>query len=913
MTKLILACALLVVGCADLATFSAECGDFEIDPGEDCDEGEAATERCDACRLVCDASRECHGFTGYACGADGFCRAPSGRLGSTFTELATLARDFTITDVDGDLYGDVISVSGTSLTVHYGDAVGDLAFEASTLIPTLRGGPTFADIDGDLTTDVVIPTADGVAAYSSPYQVLSPHPFVLDVGNEQSCGDTRRLEGLPFQVLALDDNYLAVLTSRSDNLKLGVAIISADQKTVCAQPGSARQVCDVYVGDLTGGLVPAPGVFGVETYDTSTPGEPGKVISFTSALPGGGSCVLNFVRRTGMADFEVTEIFADSTVTRPVALADLEGGGCPSVIDSVSFPPTAPSPREFRGGGVPGACLVAGAATPLSLPAGSFAVSSVRFDPLAGAVSYAPDAIVTTGGVYAIRSSRLAPRELYLSDRQLTSATSADIDADGDLDIVAIGSGAEDVDLIQRASGDNFLLLRLDTVGAVTRFSVGDFDGNEIADIAYAEVFVDSQRLNVAYGTRDRPLAPVDVGTFRDIVGLVRIQTIDSTDPDLIVDDLIVFDLVDPAAVTPVMTLLHGSPQRTMQSFFDPRKGNSSTSTVFTGVAAGNFFPSVGAEPYMDLVAIDGARFGAAGVWPLEGTAAGVFSYSKATNTGTDLGACAVSSTDPVVPAAPAPKFCTDSARYASWPRANDNDVVIGIDNGGAGRNLVVLDPLDPGVGTAAPNAAMTIMAFPTIAAIDGLEVRSMRIADLEGDGQRELFVAFGPAELVASKGAIVRCQLGDDGVPVACADLATEIPALAGMGCVDATVARVTPSRIPAAPAPATASELPAPQDLVIVCHREVVVPDGGGPDKVTVSELFRVHHDGRGYRAASLVLQFGSIEVLHAGDVTGDGLDDILGIRINRTTIPSLVVFPQCPSNDNTCGALAAQDDEP
>ena len=36
MIKLTLACAILLVGCTDLETFEAECGDFEIDPGEDC-------------------------------------------------------------------------------------------------------------------------------------------------------------------------------------------------------------------------------------------------------------------------------------------------------------------------------------------------------------------------------------------------------------------------------------------------------------------------------------------------------------------------------------------------------------------------------------------------------------------------------------------------------------------------------------------------------------------------------------------------------------------------------------------------------------------------------------------------------------------------------------------------------------
>jgi hypothetical protein len=914
--KLAALCLIALAACTDLPAFEEQCGNFEIDRGEDCDEGEAATERCDSCRLVCDANRTCHGFAGYACGADGYCRAPSGRLASTITERATLAHTFMITDVDRDYYADVVSVSGTSLTVNYGDPVGDLAFQASTLIPSLSGEPTFTDIDGDESTDVVIPTADGVAAYSSPFSVLSPHPFVLGL-DPDSCPLGENLEGMPFHVFPLDDNHVAVLVSRVGSNKLGVAVINTDDRDICADPGTARQVCDVFVGDSSMGEGMDPGLFfGFAEYDTSTPTSRGKMIAVTSALPGGGSCVIDFRRETTESSFTSTEIFTDPSITQPAVLADIDGTGCPSLIDTISdpMPPAPPQAREFRAQGSPGACGLTGTSQTFPLPPGTFAVGSAAIDPLAAGSLVGSDAVVTTDGIYAIPVSRVGAVRLYVSDRPLTSATSADIDADGDLDIIAVSQGAEDIDVILRTSGDNFLLLRLDTVGAVTLFVVGDFDGNEVSDIAYTELFVDSQRLNIAYGTRDRPLEPADAGAFRYVVGLVPIQTSDSTDPNKIVDDLIVLDIVDKTTTppVPVMTLLHGSPQRTMQSFFDPRKGTTAmaptTPTVFTGVAAGNFFATPGAARYVDLVAIDGARSSKANVWPLEGTSYGAFSYSTSTDLQDQLGSCITANADGSLPLAIIPQFCTDSAVYTTWAREVDNDRVIGIDHGSPERRVMVLDPLDPGSGTSAPSSSIQIAPFPFGAEIDELDVRSMRIADLDGDGRPELIVAFAPQGLVANQGAILRCNVNDGGMPTACTNLAADLPELAGMGCVDATIARVTPAGIPTPPPLVPTAQPPAPQDLVVVCHRDIPLPNPTNmtpAPAVTVSELFRVYHQGGGFRADSLTVQLGSIERLQAGDVTGDGLDDILGIRINRSSGPSLVVLPQCASNDDACGA--------
>lgn len=82
-----LALALSNVGCADLQPFEkGACGNFVIDPGEDCDSHAletgttcAVVDHPHACRQICSKPTDCP--LGWGCGFDGICRASTG----TFT------------------------------------------------------------------------------------------------------------------------------------------------------------------------------------------------------------------------------------------------------------------------------------------------------------------------------------------------------------------------------------------------------------------------------------------------------------------------------------------------------------------------------------------------------------------------------------------------------------------------------------------------------------------------------------------------------------------------------------------------------------------------------------------------------------------------------------------------------------
>jgi hypothetical protein len=330
--KLLCAWLLVLSGCTDRPTFDQLCGNFVIDPGEDCDEGTSGG-TCDSqCRIVCDVdTRSCGGVAGYVCGVDGFCHAPSGVLSVHRPgEVPFPGKVFTVTDVDRDYIGDVVTVSDTSLTVNYGDTTGELLIQTSTLIPGARGEPAFTDLDSDGSMDVVIPTTDGLVAYSSPLDVVAPHPFVLDIGNPADC--TPAFAGQPFNVFALDKETLGLLIARPDG-KLGVATIRVDSQSTC--PNLQQKVCDVRVGDF----FLANAHVTLAHYDTSTTGalgQTGKLVAATSNLSNGGTCVVNFTRprnAPASTSYTVTEALATATKARP-ALADFAGGGCPSLIDS---------------------------------------------------------------------------------------------------------------------------------------------------------------------------------------------------------------------------------------------------------------------------------------------------------------------------------------------------------------------------------------------------------------------------------------------------------------------------------------------------------------------------------------------------------------------------------------------------
>lgn len=160
-----IACSLLGVlgialACTNLPDLAGnECGNRIIDPHEDCDtfgdpsipgSGCVAPGLANACRFTCDPSGAVACPSGFFCGADSICRAPSGHLDSTPTTVGgpatfrVLAGDF-----DGDHAADVVTVSAAATFVHYFD--GDV--EASRVPISSVSVPPAIGLLGDGVTD----------------------------------------------------------------------------------------------------------------------------------------------------------------------------------------------------------------------------------------------------------------------------------------------------------------------------------------------------------------------------------------------------------------------------------------------------------------------------------------------------------------------------------------------------------------------------------------------------------------------------------------------------------------------------------------------------------------------------------------------------------------------------------------
>jgi hypothetical protein len=175
--------ALGLGGCAELGDVQPGCGNGVVESGEDCDQkedkadgnacGQPGKDGAGACHFICGgpggASPKCK--DGWYCGVDNICRQPA--TPATWTRASSqvfegrcdelIARDF-----DGDNITDVAAVAPPTLTMHY--------FEASRSAPTLGGSlitPTTAHPSAGTLIAPSYASGNGTTAASSEVPALA--------------------------------------------------------------------------------------------------------------------------------------------------------------------------------------------------------------------------------------------------------------------------------------------------------------------------------------------------------------------------------------------------------------------------------------------------------------------------------------------------------------------------------------------------------------------------------------------------------------------------------------------------------------------------------------------------------------------------------------------------------------------
>lgn len=811
---------LAVTGCTDFDDVQRDvCGNGLLEPGEDCDSSDPS---CVRCAVSCAVAEDCPSEA-YACGVDGFCHAPAGELARPTPPVTFQSADLRVTDVDHDGRGDVLGVSPTSIVVRYGDASGALSAGDSFVTPAQTGPASFGDLDGDGTLDVTLATTEGLVTYTSAFGTLSPVDIetpILDgtTGEPVDILSIQAIGPLQFAAFGVADGFVVLL----------VFDFVDESRFAAAAPCVTR----------LGGIPRASfDLANVDLYRAHAEGAAQKNVVLAFTTTAGQVCAMSITGSTaaGYALADITPAGIGTLAHKPI-LADLEGDAdpCPGLVNSDGGPAAM---TWWDGRLASGRCTLdaagaAGAALPAlpNAPASAVAIGRIPISPTIPLVS--ADALVMTNGLYAQAAGFMIP--MYQSSRPLAHVTFGDLDGDGDIDAAAAAATEDDIDILYRYP-EGVELLRFDTASRVTTITIGDYDGNGVGDLAYTETAIKHQKMYVAYGTTDRHLPPLQVAAFADVSTVTAFEFRDSADNLSVADDLLV---VQPgtATATATATLLHGSPQRTMLSFLEPRTAEMQARSVMRASVVGEF--TGGAHPDLMVFAAPVADQQAIGMraYRVAGGDGGLETTQSAGTVVDGLADCQIASGSAA---------CVHDAKYLAWPRAG-GDVVIAVD----GRARAVrLDPGQP--------------AQPIPALVDGLPpgatIQSLHDVDIDGDGARELLAAF--------TGSVRICEVSPAGLPTRCEDIASALPSPA-LACVDAAPGRIG---VPG---------------VIALCR------DGA------TSILYRITRTD-GVLAATELAQGVSLRALRVADVTGDGVHDVVAVQGDGSA-SALVVFPQCTTRD-------------
>jgi len=545
------------------------CGNQVIEAGEDCDNNDESdpcmpSGHVHQCRYTClpDDKGEPHVCpTGWRCGLDSVCRAASGAFEPSFDLGEPGGRWLAVADFDGNGFEDIATLHPDHLAVSHLGA-GALPIETFRTPVEATGKPTVAWVNDDAFADLTIPTADGLLVLRGrPARTLDPTAYA-SFKSPDATFTLIPIDLIPDVVPGIDDAvfpgdeplvirddrvliigehgpmdpFHSVFTpyDEADRLAAPPAVGRFDETAV-----SVEQLVLAYEGeDHVRLLTPAPGT-GDDFTKFTVPANPevGSPIHLASGVvaPAG-------TRSAGLVALHLNAAVQGNTSAIPCPGPSFALGD--DHLDLLIGTDEGPRAAYGLGDGT-------FHADPCELA--DVVATTIPADDHAGPLPGGPDCsgfplaigdvdqdgrldIVAPGGIWLSSlmpvgdpthycDSNLDPAFADVAEGEWSDAVLGELNGDGLMDLLVSSNGREGLDLFTGAGGNKLNHAKLTTTTAIDSLVLGDFDGNQIDDVAFVERLVtgDSRdQLSVVFGeSLALPAAPRPVATLPSMVGVV--------------------------------------------------------------------------------------------------------------------------------------------------------------------------------------------------------------------------------------------------------------------------------------------------------------------------------------------------------------------------------------------------------